>query len=789
MSATPYDNLIGGTAGELGPSPGYVNLTQGMAAPEGSTPYDALLKPPSKGLDTAVITQRLHQMGLADDPTVKQMLAEHGAAATWDALHMRGPSAALVSAGQDAQLADTPWYDRALLAAGDAGSSAENALNNAGAWMLNKAGVLSDPAYAGIRAGNEHQQAGNDAVSASLGKQIPGYGIAKGAYTLLNQAPALALSPEVEAPTAATALGRVAQAVPQFAKQYVAGAGAGLMQQGSPGQNVAMGGAANTVIPGVLGLAGRALGPVAGYASHISEDLRGLLTDAGNRRIAGNTLRDVLPNGVPTIPDAYVPGFRPDLSMVTRDPKVAALRNALVGKTLDDPLIAQQGANNEASVAALNSMRPNEDPATASARAQAELQARFNASHAAKNAAFAGTLQQGGNPWLRFAPVRSTLDSVLGGLSPTQQLRVPQTLQALSGYTGNTIPAKHLLADYLAAGEDAQMARVGGDYTKANIAGDTAASIKRALLTPDVRTSTGAFMPSQIGKQYASNMQGAFDLAAQHHAVYSDNPTIASVISRSPTVGARVAASQALDHVLASGTPENVKALSDALAGSKDGRDAVLSWFTNRLHNEAVTQAEDTAGNQMASAARVRKMIDQADPLLQRFATPQQYGLLQKYKNSVLANNYPSAVKGMYGNSATAPLLNTGNAIFDRAYGALHPATAPLTEAGAATGAALGGPVGAVVGAHAGSAIDRTLAHTMKGRVNNITQLLVHAMSDPETARLLMRDARAPEAPSLIRRLGARLTPYQQLAAPIGRAALVHAAVANAPALAPLVGQ
>lgn len=752
-------------------------------------PYAALAAPPSHSISPSEIQARLHQYGVADDPAVKQMIATHGLAATWDALHMRAGSPALVSAGEDAQLANTQPYVKALLAAGDAGSSAENALNNVGGWMLNKSGLMSHEAYAGLRAGNANQQAGNDAVSQQLAARMPGYGIAKGAYSLIGQAPALMAAPEVEAPTAASALGRVAQAVPQFAKQYLSGAAASIMQQGSPGQNIAVGGAANTVLPGVFGVAGRALGAVGNYGARIGEDMRGILTDAGNRRVAGNTLREVLPNGVPPVPDAYVPGFSPDLSMVTRDPKVAALRNALVGKTLDDPLIAQQGANNEAAVAALNTIRTEEAPATASARAQSALQSTFDASRAAKNAAFGNTIQQAGNPWLRFSPVRGNLNSVLASLSPTQQLRIPQTLQALSSYDGKTIQAKHLLADYLAAGEDAQMARVGGDYTKANMAGDVAASLKRALITPDVRAPNGSFLPPAVGQQYATNMQGAFDLAAQHHAIYSDNPKIASVLSRSPTVGARVAASQALDHVLASGTPEDVKALSDALAGNKEGRGAVLSWFTNRLHNEAVTQAEDTAGNQMASAARVRKMIDQADPLLQRFATPEQYGLIQKYKNSVLANNYPSAVKGMYGNSATAPLLNTGNAIFDRAYGALHPATAPLTEAGAATGAALGGPVGAVVGAHAGSAVDRTLARTMKGRVGNITDLLVKAMADPETARLLMRDAAAPEAPSVVRRLGARLTPYQRFAAPTGHAIGVHAAVANAPLLAPLVGQ
>ena len=734
---------------------------------------------PSQGMSDSAMLGKLKSYGMADDPAVKQMIATHGVSATWDALHQRLPSPDLVQAGQQATYADTPWYLKALLPYGDAASTTANALNNSGAWIANKVGLLSDPAYQAIRQGNAAEQASSDSVSESLKSMQPGYAESKMLSGIVQQLPLIA-APEASIPDlAATLGGRLLQTVPKFAEYYGAGALAGGMQQGDPAHNMLVGGAVNTVLPGVAG----ALGKGIGTALNKGGDVANFIGNKGANKIAGGVLRDVMPNGLPQASDSYVQGFKPMTAMLSKDPRAAALENSLVGKTLDDPIIAQRSANNTAAVQALNNIRPNETVGAASTRAQIALQGAHDAALAQKNDAW-GAIDPMNNLRVPVTMTQNGIAQYIQSLSPTSARMVPPHVGDVLN-APSLMPVNHLIDSTLDMGQVAQQARVGGDARGAMIAGKVKSALDNALNSPDVRNQAGAFLPKADSLGYAQRIQDARDLSGAFYDRFG-NPVIQPTLSRFESVAAKQDPSQVLDKVLADGSPEDVNRLSHALGNSTEGRSAVMSWFTNKLMNKSATQALDMSGNPMVSAFQTGKMLDQAEPLLRKFATVDQYGLLQKFRNSVEANNYAANVKGMYGNSATAPLLNTGNALFDRAakilggnstmHGSVEMNGA--AEAGAAVGAAIAHAPGAAVGSKLGSVIDRSLANALRGKVSSVNELLAKSMADPELARLLMREAAPSNAAALSTRIAARLHPISRVVLPIAQTAAVHGAVA-----------
>lgn len=147
----------------------------------------------------------------------------------------------------------------------------------------------------------------------------------------------------------------------------VAGAaGRALLPTGALG-NIAQGAALGAIQPttrkesragnAALGAVGGGLGyMVPGVARGVRATLIDPLTDAGNDRIIGNTLRRFAnnPDAIGRAPQSSVPGLRYTLAEATQDPGIAALERA----AMSDPKVAselalRQAANNRARVQAL----------------------------------------------------------------------------------------------------------------------------------------------------------------------------------------------------------------------------------------------------------------------------------------------------------------------------------------------------------------------------------------------------------------------------------------------------
>lgn len=702
---------------------------------------------PSKGLTEGDAMTKLQQSGVMDsDPGMRDFVKEHGARAALDAIHNRGgfDQQNLTDAAYQANYENQPWYEKL---AENVGHGMEDALAS-GERFSGALYKKVDPFGTGALGQNAIDQANQwqqnaDSNAAPINQAVAR--VAPMGSFWDNWAGQTA----VQAPTffvpgldgSAPVLARMAEGAGQGA---VAGALTPSDAQ-HPLQNAGIG----AVLGAGAAPAAKAVSALGNYLGSHASNVATALRSGGERKIAGDILNTVTGGNIPAInPDQYVPNFKPTLSMLTKSPQVAAVENALVGKTLQDPIIAQRSANNVAATQAINSMKPMESPGSASARVVGALQDQYDRSLAAKNAAY-GRIDPNNEFAIPFAAPKQQIGNYIHSLTPTSATLAPPTIRPVMQIP-DMAPARDLLNASLDVGQDAQAARMAGNARGAKVAGKVKTAIDNALQNPDLRLNQPGFgtlggaYPRVDPSAFVQNLQDAGDLAQAHYGRFGNN-VIQPALQRFESVPAKSDPTQALQKILSDGSPEDVARLDQALGNSREGRQAVMSWLTNTLQDKASTQAQDMQGNPMLSAYKTANLLDRNEPLLRKFATPDQYGLLQRFRKSLEDNVYPANVKGLYGNSATAPLINTGNTLFDRASKLLGGGHGGV-EAGAALGSAIGHAPGAAVGAKVGGLVDKALGKALEGRVRNVYELLSHAMADPDLARSLAQDASTPKA-------------------------------------------
>lgn len=740
----------------------YATLAQSARAPTDpaslpdvqGNPYVTLQKAvtPSQNMTNTEALSELQKSGALEDPGLRAFVAQHGAKMGWDAIHNRGGYT-------PENVAEQGWQQNYQKQAPGMGflESVGHGMLDSGLGALRLATSLESHlpligglAQRGLQKVNRIQQAYDNnmqPVTNAVAQVAP---LSQFGGNWLGQT-------AVQIPTFMTGLDEGSLGT-RIALGALQGAAGGALMP-STAQHPYAPAVAGAVLGGALPVAGKALSflPKVPFIGGIARDMgnaAGMATDLGRRAEAGNVLTQLTDGSVPEAdPAQYVPGFKPTLSGVTQSPRVGALENALAGRNAagvpEDPILMRRFANQAAMKGARENLQNGLSADAASEAVQGRMQINHDMEKAVKNEQFGNALTRAGNPWVSFKPVQSAIEGTLSNLSPTQVAEIPRAVQALRGYNGTTMPVRDLLSDYLTLGDIAQGAREQGNHVQAKIAQDVASSIKGQLLQPDLRDASGKFLPPSTGQQFVQDMNNAFTDARKFHSTFTANPKIAGALRPMPTVAARINPSDALDRIIGSGTPEDAAALAKTLKADPQAHSAVMSWLADGLDKHA--QGPLTEKN----AGTVARYFYKMAPVIKEFSTPQQQQLLDQYLRSAGANDFADSIRGAYSNSATQPMLNAGNSLFAR-LATKAPGPSSAEEAGMLAGLG-GGAHGVIAGNIVGRAVDQAWRGLVGKGVNRTLDLVQHGLVDPETARILMRDASDWNSKTLGERLVAHI--------------------------------
>lgn len=489
------------------------------------------------------------------------------------------------------------------------------------------------------------------------------------------------------------------------------------------GRNVALGG----IIGGTLPFATKAAGSAfRGVRSALQAG-----TESGQQKIAGRVLQDAVKDA--PIPDANpnVPGFKPSLGQATNNPEVLQLERAMQGRSLDEPLLMQQHSNNAAITDALGTTANDVSPQAASAEAKGALKAEQMAARAAENQAWSNIPADTTFP---TGPLKQSVTQYIEGLPKAYKRLVPSDVQDMLGSLSDKEPLPELQAARSTVGELQNQARVAGEANKARILGDIQSKIDDVIHGQ----SEGAG-----SKDFQGAYNAAMDASRDYHARFSQDP-VRTVLAAAKG-GDKVQASQALQRILKPHQPEAVKALSNALGDSQEGRQAVRDYLTGTMRQYGSLAAQDASGNPMLSSAKLGKFMDQHADAIKEFYTPEQQDLLKRVRQASEMNDRTMRAGSRNGGSDTAAKLNKGLVLDHLAHG--------LFGLGGLPGKILAQGMGGVLG-ESQTRIDR---------------LLAEGLADPEFAKVLMKKATPGTVGQALQRLkpaatgAARLGIYRHL--------------------------
>lgn len=471
-------------------------------------------------------------------------------------------------------------------------------------------------------------------------------------------------------------------------------------------------------------------------------------SEQGRREIAGRALNESATNpwmARTALPDETPLGINPTLGQATNDPGLLQLERQVMQMSppIAGQFAEQAGRNNQTIRGALDHLGQPGDrtPGEISAQAAPRLEATRAAAKDAERAAWEA-VDPNNQVQIPMGPIRQGLQNFISNLTMARRRLVPDDLvtmfQRNAPGGGTNLPLREvqdLRSDLL--GRE-RVARAGQDFNQANIY----RNIDEAVF-PGLDPNGGVGLPAGADPATLARHAAARAQTRQYHADY-DVPPIRDLFRVNGTPD-----SAALDKMFAAGTgqAERVGQYIAATRGDpalmQHGRD----WFTARMAERmSSATAQDNMGNQVVQGASLAKFVEQNRALINSpLFTPDQRRVINEMVDAVRMQGRTANAGRIHGGSTTAANL-AGNSYVKALVGNW---LGPLAEVGgAAMGAAAGAPfghIGAAVGAgagrQAGRAFNSVADNLYASAGERVKGMLAQAMTDPQFASELMRDA------------------------------------------------